>query len=53
VEFDQLDPLAERATFCLGGLLRFLNNSEIRGKKFKRRDTENALLRSTNLHPKA
>ena len=50
-EFDQLDPLAERATFCLGGLLRFLNNSEIRGKKFKHRDAENALRRTRNLPP--
>ena len=42
-EFDKLDPLAERATLCLGGLLRHLNNSDLRGRKFKRRETENSL----------
>jgi four helix bundle protein len=40
-EFDKLDPLAERATLCLGELLRHLNNSDLRGRKFKHREAEN------------
>jgi four helix bundle protein len=50
-EFDKLDPLAERATLCLGGLLRHLNNSELRGRKFKRQEMKNSLPRGKNLPP--
>jgi four helix bundle protein len=52
-EFDKLDPLAERATLCLGGLLRHLNNSDLRGRKFKRREIENSLPTGKNLPPAA
>ena len=52
-EFDKLDPLAERATLCLGGLLRHLNNSDLRGRKFKRRETENSLPTGKNFPPAA
>jgi four helix bundle protein len=48
-EFDELDPLAERATLCLGGLLRHLNNSDLRGRKFKRQETKKSLPRGRNL----
>jgi four helix bundle protein len=50
-EFDKLDPLAERATLCLGGLLRHLNNSELRGRKFKPQEMKNSLPRGKNLPP--
>jgi hypothetical protein len=30
--------------------MRFLNNTEVRGKKFKRRDTKNPLPQIKNLH---
>jgi four helix bundle protein len=52
-EFDKLDPLAERATLCLGGLLRHLNNSDLRGRKFKHRETENSLPTEKFLPPAA
>jgi len=48
-ELDKLDPLAERATLCLGGLLRHLNNSDLRGRKFKHREAENSLPTGKNL----
>jgi four helix bundle protein len=52
-EFDQLDPLADRAALCLGGLMRFLNNTEVRVKKFKRRDAKNPLPQMKNLYTAA
>jgi four helix bundle protein len=34
-KFREMNGLAERAGQCLGGLMRFLNTTEIRGRKFK------------------
>jgi four helix bundle protein len=34
--FSELDDLAKTATACLGGLIRYLNDSSFRGRKFKR-----------------
>ena len=36
--FSELDELAKTATACLGGLIRYLNDSSFRGRKFKRRE---------------
>jgi four helix bundle protein len=36
--FSDLDELGKAATKCLGGLIRYLNNSSFRGRKFKQRD---------------
>jgi four helix bundle protein len=36
--FCELDELAKTATACLGGLIRYLNNSSFRGRKFKQRE---------------
>ena len=36
--FCELDELAKTATACLGGLIRYLNDSSFRGRKFKRRE---------------
>ena len=36
--FSELDELAKTATACLGGLIRYLNNSSFRGRKFKQRE---------------
>jgi four helix bundle protein len=36
--FSELDGLAQTATACLGGLIRYLNNSSCRGRKFRRRE---------------
>ena len=33
--FDQLNELGRNAARCLGGLMRHLNNSKFRGRKFK------------------
>jgi four helix bundle protein len=35
--FQELNALGQRAGECLGGLMRFLNTTELRGRKFKRR----------------
>ena len=34
--FDQLNELGRNAARCLGGLMRHLNNSKFRGRKFKK-----------------
>jgi four helix bundle protein len=34
--FDQLNELGKDAARCLGGLMRHLNNSKFRGRKFKK-----------------
>jgi hypothetical protein len=34
--FQELNALGQRAGECLGGLMRFLNTTEVRGRKFKR-----------------
>ena len=43
-KFEELNALGQRAGQCLGGLMRHLNSTEIRGRKFKfasnRRDKE-------------
>ena len=36
--FEELDDLAQTATACLGGLIRYLNNSSFRGRKFRRQE---------------
>jgi four helix bundle protein len=36
--FSDLDQLGKTATRCLGGLIRYLNDSAFRGRKFKQRD---------------
>jgi four helix bundle protein len=36
--FSELDQLGKAATKCLGGLIRHLNVSSFRGRKFKQRD---------------
>jgi hypothetical protein len=36
--FCELDELAKSATACLGGLIRYLNDSSFRGRKFKQRE---------------
>jgi four helix bundle protein len=36
--FSELDELGKTATKCLGGLIRHLNGSSFRGRKFKQRD---------------
>jgi len=36
--FCELDELAKTATACLGGLIRCLNDSSFRGRKFKQRE---------------
>ena len=36
--FCELDQLGKTATKCLGGLIRYLNDSSFRGRKFKQRD---------------
>ena len=36
--FSDLDQLGKTATQCLGGLIRYLNDSSFRGRKFKQRD---------------
>jgi four helix bundle protein len=36
--FSDLDQLGQTATKCLGGLIRYLNHSSLRGRKFKRQD---------------
>src|SRR5271165_1233066 len=36
--FCEFDELAKTATACLGGLIRYLNDSSSRGRKFKRRE---------------
>ena len=35
-KFDQLDELGRIAARCLGGLMRHLNSSKFRGRKFKK-----------------
>ena len=35
--FSDLDQLGKTATTCLGGLIRYLNDSSFRGRKFKQR----------------
>ena len=37
-QFEPINSLGQRASQCLGGLMRHLNTSEIRGRKFKFRD---------------
>ena len=34
-QFEPIDSLGVRASQCLGGLMRHLNTSEMRGRKFK------------------
>jgi four helix bundle protein len=44
LQIDQLEPmnsLGVRSSRCLGGLMRHLNTSEMRGRKFKFRDGKN------------
>jgi four helix bundle protein len=36
--FSDLDELGRTAAQCLGGLIRYLNNTKFRGRKFKKRD---------------
>jgi four helix bundle protein len=36
--FSELDQLGKSAATCLGGLIRHLNNSSFRGRKFKQRE---------------
>jgi four helix bundle protein len=36
--FSDLDQLGRTATKCLGGLIRYLNGSNLRGRKFKQRN---------------
>jgi four helix bundle protein len=36
--FSDLDQLGKTATKCLGGLIRYLNGSKLRGRKFKQRN---------------
>ena len=36
--FSDLDRLGKTATKCLGGLIRYLNSSSFKGRKFKQRD---------------
>jgi four helix bundle protein len=36
--FSELDDLARIATACLGGLIRYLNSSSFRGRKFRRQE---------------
>jgi hypothetical protein len=37
-QFEPINSLGQRASQCLGGLMRHLNTSEIRCRKFKFRD---------------
>jgi four helix bundle protein len=48
--FSELDQLGRTATKCVGGLIRHLNNSSYRGRKFKQRDPQPSEPRSTTLH---
>jgi four helix bundle protein len=36
--YSELDQLGKRSAACLGGLIRHLNNSSYRGRKFKQRE---------------
>jgi four helix bundle protein len=36
--FSELDQLGKAATKCLGGLIRYLNSSTLRGRKFRQRE---------------
>jgi four helix bundle protein len=36
--FNDLDKLGKTAAMCLGGLIRYLNDSSFRGRKFKQRN---------------
>jgi four helix bundle protein len=40
-KFEKLNVIGQRAGQCLGGLMRYLNTTEVRGRKFKSR-TSNA-----------
>jgi four helix bundle protein len=37
--YSKLDQLGKTAAACLGGLIRHLNDSKLRGRKFKHRET--------------
>jgi len=55
-KFEQLSALAKQAARYLGGLMRYLNNSKYRGRKFKTEDTlhprtQNSKLRTPNPEP--
>ena len=55
-KFEQLSALAKQAARYLGGLMRYLNNSKYRGRKFKTEDTlhsrtPNSKLRTPNPEP--
>ena len=47
--FSDLDQLGKAAAACLGGLIRHLNDSGFRGRKFKRRENPAANLHSQSL----
>jgi four helix bundle protein len=52
--FSELNDLAQTATACLGGLIRYLNNSSFRGRKFRRPESsynESKPLKSPNTAP--
>ena len=38
-KFDELNVLGTAAASCLGGLMRYLNSTDVRGRKFKARDS--------------
>jgi four helix bundle protein len=54
-KFQELNALGQRAGQCLGGLMRYLNTTEVRGRKFKSRtpsghDLYNAERKTVNAH---
>ena len=49
-KFEQLNALGKQAARYLGGLMRYLNNSKYRGRKFKSEDT--SALRTPNREPR-
>jgi four helix bundle protein len=51
-KFSDLDQLGKTATKCLGGLIRYLNKSSFRGRKFKERDGSPANAKEIQTHAK-
>jgi four helix bundle protein len=47
-KLDELNELAKAASRCLGGLMRYLNRSKLRGRKFKDSNDDASLKRRKN-----
>jgi four helix bundle protein len=48
--FSALDELGRTATKCVGGIIRYLNSSSYRGRKFKQRNAQPDAPKSKNLN---